>query len=300
MSAKISVKLKDGNCNHEPPVFTDTVSIHYIRNLTPGGNGDLEINEGDTVIYTDLFLNKIDQKAKKNIALLIESPEYHRKYYDYISKNNNKYDLVLTFDKTLLDRGENFKLNLYGTCWLHDSYINLWNKSKICSMVTSIKTVTSGHRFRHTITNYINKNNLNIDIYGGKYKSLPYMTSKAFAPDHSGRHITNGKIYALKDYMFSITIENNKHDYYFTEKLIDCFLTGTVPIYYGCPSIGNFFNINGIIVIDSLADLMNVLPTITIDLYNKMKPYVEENYKTAQQYKSLVINEQAILDLINK
>jgi hypothetical protein len=300
MSDKISVKIKDGNCNHEPPFITDTDNIHYIRNLTPYSNGDLEINEGDTVIYTDLFLDKIERKAKQNIGLLIESPEYHRKYYDYISKNNNNYDLVLTFDKTLLDRGENFKLNLYGTCWLHDSYINLWNKTKLCSMVTSNKTVTSGHRFRHKITDYISKNNVNIDVYGGKYKSLPYMSSNAFAPDHSGRHITNGKIHALKDYMFSITIENNKHDYYFTEKIIDCFLTGTVPIYYGCPSIGNFFNINGVIVIDSLADLINILPTITIDLYNKMKPYIEENYKSAQKYKTFVINEQAILGLINK
>ena len=300
MSAKILVKLKDGNCNHEPSFITDGKNIHYIRNLTPDSNGDLEINEGDIVIYTNLFQRHIDPKAKINIALMMEGQEYHRSYYDYISKNNNNFDLVLTFDKTLLERGENFKLNLYGTCWLHDSYINLWNKSKHCSMVTSNKTVTSGHRFRRIITDHISKNNMNIDIYGGNYKSLPYMTSKAFSPDHSGRHITNGKINALKDYMFSIVIENSKEDYMFTEKLIDCFLTGTVPIYYGCPSIGKFFNINGIIVIDSLADLMNVLPTITVDLCNKMKPYVEENYKTAQQYKTFVINEQAILDVINK
>jgi hypothetical protein len=100
--------------------------------------------------------------------------------------------------------------------------------------------------------------------------------------------------------MFSISIENSKEDFMFTEKLIDCFLTGTVPIYYGCPSIGNFFNINGIIVIDSLLDLINVLSSITIDLYNNMKPYIEENYNIAQQYKNFNINEKAILNLINK
>jgi len=33
----------------------------------------------------------------------------------------------------------------------------------------------------------------------------------------SGRDFTNGKINALKEYMFSITIENSKRDYYFTE-----------------------------------------------------------------------------------
>lgn len=298
MSNKVSVKLKDGNCNHEPSFFKDTERIHFIRNLKQYSNGDLEINNGDIVIYTDVFLDKIDTKAKKNIALLIESQEINRKSYDYIFNNNAKFDLVLTFDKTLLDRGENFKLNLYGTCWLHDSYINLWPKSKLCSMVTSNKVSTSGHCFRHIITNYIDSHNVNIDIYGGNYHKLPYMSTVAFTPEHSCRDITNCKIYAVKEYMFSITIENHKGDYYFTEKLIDCFLTGSVPIYYGCPSIGHFFNTKGMIVIDTLEDLITTIPTLSAELYNNMKEYIEDNYKRAQQYKSLTINEKAIIDII--
>lgn len=296
---KLIVKIKDGNVNHEPSFFHDTDKIHFVRNLDYNSNGDLKIEQGDIVIYTNQFQKNINSNAKINIALMMEGQEYHRKYYDYISNNNNNFDLVLTFDKTLLDRGENFKLNLYGTCWLNDSYIKIWEKNKICSMITSVKSITSGHFFRHAITNYITKNNINVDIYGGNYKHLPYMTTKAFSPEHSGRHISNGKINALKDYMFSITIENSKEDYMFTEKLIDCFLTGTVPIYYGCPSIGKFFNINGIIIIDNLQDLINVLPSITIDLYNKMKPYIEENYKIAQNYKTFKFNETAILDIID-
>ena len=39
------------------------------------------------------------------------------------------------------------------------------------------------------------------------------------------------KIDGLKDYRFSVVIENCKRDYWFTEKLIDCFVTGTIPIY---------------------------------------------------------------------
>jgi hypothetical protein len=299
MSNKILVKLKDGCCNHEPSFFKDTENIKFVKNVSPNNNGDLEINYGDIVIYTDLFQKNINTKANKNIALMIESPEIHPLYYDYISKNNNKFDLVLTFDKKLLDRGENFKLNLYGTCWLHDSYINVWSKNKLCSIVTSNKSLTSGHNFRNIITSYIDRNNINIDIYGGNYNNLPYITTKGFTPEHSGRHITNGKINALKDYMFSISIENTKKDLYFTEKLIDCFLTGTIPIYYGCPSIYKFFNSNGIIIFDSLEDLIAILPSLSIELYNNMKPYIEENYKIAQQYKSFVINEKAILDIIN-
>jgi hypothetical protein len=298
MTNKITVKVKDGNCNHEPSFFNDSDNIKYIRNLTPNGNGDLNINKGDIVMYTDKFLHNIDPNAKINIALMMEGQEYHRRYYDYISKNNEKFDLVLTFDKTLLDRGENFKQNLYGTCWLHDSYINIWDKSKLCSMVTSNKQVTSGHKFRQIITRFITTNSLNIDIYGGNYKNLPYMTSKAFDKDHSGRHITNGKINGIRDYMFSVVVENSKEDYTFTEKLIDCFLTGTIPIYYGCPSVNKFFNVDGMLIIDNLDDLNRIIPTLNGDLYNNMKSCIEDNYERAQKYKTFKINEDYILELL--
>jgi len=229
---------------------------------------------------------------------LMEGQEYNRKYYDYIAINNNNFDLVLTFDKALLERGENFKLNLYGTTWIHETYIKIWNKTKLCSMITSNKVVTSGHKFRHIITNFITQHKINIDIFGGNYIKLPYMSSKAFTQEHCGSHITNGKINGLKDFMFSIVIENSKEDYMFTEKLIDCFLTGTVPIYFGCPSIGKFFNIKGIIVIDNLNDLINILKSINIERYCNMKNYIKENYNTAHNYKSFKMNEKDILKLI--
>ena len=112
MSNKYIVKIKDSNVNHEPSFFQDTNKIHFIRNLKPNSDGNLDIESGDIVMYTNLFQKHIDPKAKKNMALMMEGQEYHRKYYYYIFNNNKKFDLVLTFDKTLLDRGENFRLNL--------------------------------------------------------------------------------------------------------------------------------------------------------------------------------------------
>jgi hypothetical protein len=59
----------------------------------------------------------------------------------------------------------------------------------------------------------------------------------------------------LEDYRFSFAIENCCYDYYFTEKLLDCFLTGTVPIYIGCERIGDIFNSDGIIFLDDKIDI---------------------------------------------
>jgi len=58
------------------------------------------------------------------------------------------------------------------------------------------------------------------------------------------------------DTMFHVAVENVRQANYFTEKLIDCFLTRTVPVYWGCPNIGDFFDLAGIIIVseDSSGD----------------------------------------------
>ena len=51
--------------------------------------------------------------------------------------------------------------------------------------------------------------------------------------------------------MFSVTIENDKYETYYTEKLTDCFATGTIPIYWGCLNISQYFNPKGIVILNT-------------------------------------------------
>jgi hypothetical protein len=284
--------------SHAPDFYHDTKNFRFHRNLIEGG--DITIDPGDVVIYTDTSLEKRDLNTKANIALLIESPEYHRRYYDYIEENNHLFDRVLTFSKKLLDKGENYKFNAYGTTWLHESYRNIWDKTKLCSMIISNKTTTSGHRLRHQIASIISSqpDGPDIDMYGENYTKLQNIAPKVYDPDHSIVHITNCKILGLKDYMFSIVIENCKEDYYFSEKLIDCFLSGTIPIYYGCPSISRFFNENGILSFDTKEECIDIIQNITLEKYNKMLPYIKENYTIAQEYDIFKIDESHLLDFL--
>jgi|UniRef100_A0A6C0IJK4 hypothetical protein len=295
--SKLAVKVKNNTFNHEPPYLQDTNNITFIKNNIQGQNGDVPVNEEDIVIYTNYFLDKIDPKSKYNIALMIEGIEHDKKYYNYIEKNNDKFDIVLTWSKQLLDKGENYKQIMCGTTWLHDMYIRMWDKKKICSHVVSAKTQLAGHRLRHVIADNIQKDKLTVDIFGHIYNLLPFPKTKAFQKDHSARHITQGKIYALKEYMFSIVIENAKADYEFTEKLIDCFLSGTIPIYYGCPSIQKFFDIRGILQFDTEKECVDILHTLTPEMYNNMKVYAEHNYVIAQRYKIFDLCEDYILEL---
>lgn len=262
------MKLVDTMCIHEPSYFA------HVPQLERGS-----IGPNDVVLYTDTSIMNI-HSCKKRIALLLESPEYHKIFYDYIATHHHLFDIVLTFDKSLLDRGQNFRLNLLGTTWIHETYRKIWPKHRLCSMIVSNKVETSGHRLRHDIMHTIK----GVDVYGGQGIPLSFTTTRAFTQEHTPCHPSNQKYLAHKEYCFSIVIENCKQDYYFTEKLIDCFLCGTIPLYYGCPSIGNFFNMNGILTFNTMKECIDKVDTLTPALYEEKMDAVRDNFERAHTY----------------
>lgn len=54
----------------------------------------------------------------------------------------------------------------------------------------------------------------------------------------------------LAPYRFSLAVENTVADDYWTEKLADCFLSWTIPIYHGCPNLAQYFPSEAFISID--------------------------------------------------
>jgi hypothetical protein len=136
------------------------------------------------------------------------------------------------------------------------------SKNKKVSIIASIKNFFEGHNLRHEII----KNIQDIDVFGRGYNTI------------------DNKIDGLRDYRFSICVENCKQDYYFTEKIIDCFITGTIPIYWGCPSIGDFFDINGIITFNDINELKEKINSLSDDEYEKRIESVIENFKRCQKY----------------
>jgi len=54
----------------------------------------------------------------------------------------------------------------------------------------------------------------------------------------------------LAPYKYSLAIENSCSPDYWTEKLADCFLAWTIPLYYGCPNLEKYFPEEAFIRID--------------------------------------------------
>jgi hypothetical protein len=136
-------------------------------------------------------------------------------------------------------------------------------KSKLISMISSNKNVTLGHQIRRNI---INNLPACVDLYGRGFKEI------------------ENKIEGLKDYRYHFAIENCKKDVWFTEKLIDCLVTGTIPVYWGCPSISAYFNDEGFIIFNDLVELKDKLKLCTPEYYESKLPVIRENLELAKKY----------------
>ena len=68
-------------------------------------------------------------------------------------------------------------------------------------------------------------------------------------------------MYSAKS-QYGVAIENTQHRGYFTEKILDLFLLKTIPIYWGCSNIKDFFNPQGIIYITSIDEAIYKLNNV--------------------------------------
>lgn len=261
MDKNITLKIIDSAFAHAKysTDFQDSNYLNWTR--------DFNLKDPDNVVFiTDDRLNMVNVTSGKKVAWLIEPRAIKSGAYKFIVENSDKFSKVLTFDKQLLDLLDNAEFYPIGGCWIKPEDQKIYDKSKLLSTIVSNKRMTFGHKLRHDYIKYLLDNGQGINLYGKGYNQIDY------------------KLTALKDYAFSLTIENSSIDYYFTEKLIDCFRTGTVPVYWGCPSISDFFNTDGMIIVKDKSGLLSEVERLSLDRYKEMLPAIEENFEKAKKY----------------
>lgn len=69
------------------------------------------------------------------------------------------------------------------------------------------------------------------DLYGPGWNGFP---------NWRGTIAPGGKRAALVGYRYAVVFENGCFPGYITEKLFDCFIAGTVPLYLGAPNVGEY------------------------------------------------------------
>lgn len=218
----------------------------------------------DKILLTDNFVS-YEVKNKYKFSWLIEPQTYITKEYNYLLNNNKKFDKIFTHSKTILDNCDNSIFIPFGTTFLSDDEYKIYNKTKLISMVSSNKNFLPGHTFRLKIIEKF-RSDPTLDIFGRGFNEI------------------DKKCSGLSNYYYSVAIENSKYDFWFTEKLIDCFLTGTIPIYYGCPSISKFFNVDGIYQIDNMLELDEAISKISVNDYYSRIDAIKDNFQRSLEY----------------
>lgn len=238
-------------------------------------NKDFETEDYDIAIYTDKFCYiKEPDSTKTNYAWLIEPPIINGTHYIEIEKVYTNFKKVFSYNKSLSEKINNFEFIPHGGTWARQEDISLHEKSKNISFIYSDKTWNLGHRLRHNFVNFLKEKSYEIDYYGsGSEKPIQF------------------KIEGLKDYRFSIVMENSVLDDYFTEKILDCFLTGTIPLYWGTKNIVNYFDENGVVFLPSSNEWgfdfdksLEIISNLNEEFYLERLDSVIKNFNKAQEY----------------
>jgi hypothetical protein len=288
------IKFKDINIGF----ITGDVAVLKIK--------ENEISPNDIYIIQEMnsFHGKSLLKLGCNAFLLInfESPLYAYNFYDNLNKIASPFWLRILFDvRTLITtknnineilRFPNYKLNELKSNlidWSKRDFMALvasnkyfsndfnipkykklksyyyWIKDLFLKYTSNSRKIAIENELLTERRNYIkflcslNK----LDVYGNnwdlffKENKLPFNCLKGECVDKKD---------TISKYKFALCFENTRSHGYITEKIIDCFVSNVIPIYFGAPDILDFIPSSAFIDasrFNSVKDLYTYIASIT-------------------------------------
>lgn len=223
----------------------------------------------DLLFFTDQSIYKVNEYPQcRKVAWLIEPPDKQLSTYIWTENNQQYFDYILTYEKSYLDKGGKWTYYVAGGCWIPEKDMGVWPKTKLLSTIMSPKQEVEHQRFRH----YLKNNGLltGCDTYGrGGHIPIPHDEDKGIAS---------------KDYAFHLVIDQSQIEYGFTEKIIDAFATGCIPIYRGVQDVKRYFNADGIIYFSTVEEFLKIKQSLSFELYNSKIDAVRDNYNRVADF----------------
>ena len=222
--------------------------------------------DSDFSIYVDHHINK--PINKKNYLIVNEPHPIVAK--NHIKKNLKLFNKVFTWNDLLVDNEKIYKIQLS-----HDfSRLEPIRENKQDGFCLVNSNKKSNHKYenyslRYRVIDFFKNRNEKFDLYG---KGWDYMAFKNFYIDYLFKNFPqsppaawkgaivdknntfnmNFKRKLVSSYKFQFAIENSKNIYgYISEKIIDCFISGNIPLYSGCKNISEFIPSNAFINLDN-------------------------------------------------
>lgn len=271
-----------GSVRFYPPGHLNLHKQKDIENLVRPLKGTVEI-------YSDTEQYELTSNPKLYFQL---EPQAIQETDSYILENASKYQSVLTYNPTILQTCSNTKYILFPACsWIsgdHYRSLTVSQKQFQISCLTGFKQMTEGHTFRLQLYFHQAQIQQHINTPITWFRSsagqiLPELTNNPI--------IQSDKFPLFETFQYSFVIENSSQTNYFTEKLIDCLITKTIPIYYGCPNIHEYFDTKGWILLTEPDPFHRInefiykwkLANYSEQSYSQYKETIETNYETCKK-----------------
>jgi hypothetical protein len=242
----------------------------------------------NTHFYTHKCMLQTMGAPQKQYGVLWESESILPNDYKMFDKHaglEKDFDLIFTYSANLLDKLPNARFVPFAAAPWCDSQLSgtaggeQWHiqsvsappppsmhKTKNISFLSSKKLLCDLHKFRFDLAHRCKREKL----------------ADTFGTFDGGRYVADEE--PLRDYRFTIIIENMISPYYFSERLTRCFLFRTIPIYLGATKISQFFNPDGIIAFNMDDDIEKVLRQCSQKEYEARTNAIDDNFNRIKEY----------------
>ena len=232
-------QLKIGFADYFDPVpefFTDWLSDSFVVVR--------DDYQPDYIIFCDEMFGisnkRFDNQENRPIKIFYTGE--NRRFWNYTC------DYAITFDHYQTNR--HYRLPLYVIDnWVHVNKMGLpsiihgsmykhtvADKKGFCSFVVANGWCAERNNIFHLLSLY-----KKVDSGGPLFNNIGYILPR------DGVNAQKTKFDFLKDRKFNICYENSSYPGYATEKLFHALYLNTVPIYWGSPTIGEDFNMEGVV-----------------------------------------------------
>lgn len=223
-----------------------------------------------------------------NVFMDYNEPDWYLKTkLNHILERVADFDLIVTRRPELLKYPHAKKL-LCGGCWLTEEYRNNpnTNKDPSVSFTNTNKCMAypwgfaDGYDWRRTITRDWEslRDHSSLPLYFYNSQKFPNNV------EYETRTLHESNKNSCMNHMFHIAVENQSRDNYITEKVIDCFASKTIPIYFGCTNIGDYFDTSGVLVFRTEEQLIDILENISPQMYEDKREVIEKNYELSKNW----------------
>ncbi len=220
------------------------------------------------------------EKLRCQLSLSISEPyAVHRRHYLAMYALWPRFYRVFSRCRRLTRRIPNARFLTLVATWVSDLDKIENKKSKPMSLIASGKRGLLGQRMRHETVAWIIKNKLDVEVMGRAFKPF------------------DKKEDGLAPYRYSVIIENCREPDHFSEKLIDCLLCNTIPIYWGCPNVDRYFNTKGMVICRNAKEVREAIATVGAKDFEHFQTYSPENRERALSY---LDQERKIAEMIQK